>query len=51
MRAFAFTDAVRPGFQRAIQAHPVAVQFGVRLTRSTPLAVEKFVHLERRVAF
>jgi hypothetical protein len=34
MRAFAFTDAVRPCFQRAIQAHPVAVQLGVRLTRS-----------------
>jgi hypothetical protein len=34
MRAFAFTDAVRPCFQRVIQAHPVAVQLGVRLTRA-----------------
>jgi hypothetical protein len=32
------------------QAEPVVVQLGVRLIRSAPLAVEKFVHIERGLA-
>jgi hypothetical protein len=37
--------------EHTMQAHPITVQLGVRLTRSAPLAVEKLVHFERGMAF
>ena len=33
-----------------MQADPMRVQFGGRLTRSAPVAVEEYVHLQYRVA-
>jgi len=37
--------------ERHVQADPSSVQLGVRLTRSTPLLMEKLVQIEPRVSF
>jgi hypothetical protein len=51
MCSYAFNDAAKHALQsHDTQAEPVVVQLGVRLIRSAPLAVEKFVHIERGLA-
>jgi hypothetical protein len=37
--------------EHGFQADPVGVQLGARLAHSAPLAMEKCVHIERRIPF
>ena len=51
LSCFAFHDAEVMDFSRTnLQADPMRVQLGGRLTHSAPIAVEESVHLKYRVA-
>ena len=48
--ARSMTQCCRACPRTIVQADPMRVQLGGRLTRSAPVAVEEYVHLKYRVA-